>query len=213
MTNFIATASVRDHDLSAEIMALVPKIIECENFLRSLEYHSYVKLVNGKVVAYALLVIEDLIASAPNFYGAELDEIAEIVREFHPQARFVNVHCNKLPSLSPKWFITGANFKSRILTVTKNYLLSETEIKNVKLCQTEMGPVLVSVLDSGMGMSLRDEPCTVEIQKAIDAVAGVAAAQNIPFMVQAMSPIWQNAFLTNPNYVFCNSTVTTDLFQ
>lgn len=211
MTNFIAVESIRDYDLSPAQMTELSRIIEVENYLRGIPHNQYAVFENGVVTKCIMLVDAGLVCSAVYFHNASLEEIEAVVRKHHSGARYINAYAQTVKNLGQGWQITGANFKTRITTVTRNYRFEDTQHPMVKICHTDLGSVIATVLDDVISVVMSSEHCTTEVQRSIDALAGVAVSENKIFTVQAQTPVWQSAFLTNPNYVFNNSTLTKDL--
>jgi len=211
MTHFIAVESIRDHKLSAALMADLPNLIQAENLLMYTPYTQYALFEDGVVTECVMVIEENEVASIPYFHHALLGDIEALVRHYHKGVRYVNVYASHIGDLGNGWEVVAANFKTRIAAKTKHYTLADTEHPQVKVCHTDMGSVVATVLENVMCVAMSTEPFTVETQKAIDAAAGVAASEDKPFTVQAYSTVWQNAFMENPNYVFTNCTVSKDL--
>lgn len=208
MTKFIPVASIRDFNLSKEIMAEISRVIQTENALRGFDAESYVHIEDGIVNKCAIVVYEGNVGSAVYFYNASLEELESTIMEARGNVNYVSAYCRKVEVLTPGWSITAANFVPVARAPKVAYELQDTEQQLMKVCVGDAGSILCNVIPAAVSAVMSTEEPNSQTLSLLSMLAFLAQDTDRMFSVAALTPKWQTALMSNPNYLMNNSTVS-----
>lgn len=153
MTHFIAVESIRDHKLSAALMADLPNLIQAENLLMYTPYTQYALFVDGVVTECVMVIEENEVASIPYFHHTLLGDIEALVRHYHKGVRYVNVYASHIGDLGNGWEV--------VATVLEN-------VMSVGMSTEPFTVETQKAIDAAAGVAVsEDKPFTVQAYSTV----------------------------------------------